>query len=136
MRTIAADPAVFVASDGSATAPDGPGGDLPVHPREYGTFPRVLARTVREQGALGLEHAIRKMTSLPAARFGLDGRGRIAEGAAADLVVFDPASVIDEATYATPHRFSSGITTVIVNGEIAWDGGSIGRFGRVLRRVG
>ena len=93
-----ADPGVFVASDASATAPDGPGGDLPVHPRDYGTFPRALALT-RDEASLPLEAVIRKMTSLPADRFGLTGRGRIEPGAFADLVVFDPATIRDRATY-------------------------------------
>src|SRR5829696_8862183 len=117
VRTIVADPEVFVASDGSAIDPTSPAGSLPVHPRDYGTFPRVLARYVREEGVLSLGSAIRKMTSLPADRFGLTGRGRIAEGSFADLVVFDPATVNDEATYASPHRFPSGIVTVVVNGR-------------------
>ena len=89
VRTIAGDPAVFVASDASATAPDGPGGDLPVHPRDYGTFPRALA--MARDGLLPLAAMVRKMTALPAERFGLRDRGTIAAGAFADLVVFDPA---------------------------------------------
>jgi N-acyl-D-amino-acid deacylase len=136
VRRIAADPEVFVASDASSTAPDGAGGELPVHPREYGTFPRVLARYVREQGLLSLEAAVRKMTSLPADRFGLTGRGRIVEGALADLVVLEPSSVADEATFERPHAFPTGIGTVVVNGRIAWDGASLGeQAGRVLRRT-
>jgi len=87
--TILHDPDVFVASDASATAPDGPGGELPVHPRDYGTFPRALAAT-RDRGGLSLAAMVRKMTSLPAERFGLHDRGRIAPGLAADIVVFDP----------------------------------------------
>jgi N-acyl-D-aspartate/D-glutamate deacylase len=134
VRTIVADPEVFVASDGSANDPGGPAGSLPVHPREYGTFPRVLARYVRELGVLSLEEAARKMSSLPAERFGLEGRGRIAERSFADLVVFDPDSASDEATYDAPHRFPTGIGTVVVNGVVAFDGGRIVRAGRVLRR--
>jgi N-acyl-D-amino-acid deacylase len=136
VRTIVADPDVFVASDGSANDPSGPAGSLPVHPREYGTFPRVLGRSVRDERLLSLEAAVRKMTSLPADRFGLTGRGRIAEGASADLVVFDPEAVSDDATYAEPHRFPTGIRIVVVNGVIAFDGGAISRAGRVLRRGG
>jgi N-acyl-D-aspartate/D-glutamate deacylase len=134
VRTIAADPQVMVASDAVAMAPDGPLGRLPVHPRNYGTFPRVLARYVRDQRALTLEAAVRKMTSLPADRFGLEGRGGIVEGALADLVLFDPTSVADEATFEAPHRFATGIDLVVVNGRVAWDGREGERAGRVLRR--
>jgi N-acyl-D-aspartate/D-glutamate deacylase len=135
VRTILADPEVFVASDGSADAPDGPGGELPVHPREYGTFPRALA-LARDQGLLPVEAMVRKMTSLPADRFGLAGRGRIAEGVFADLVVLDAGEVRDTATYDTPHRYAEGVSVVVVNGEIAWEAGAptITRSGGVLRR--
>jgi N-acyl-D-aspartate/D-glutamate deacylase len=133
VRTILADPEVFVASDSSAMSPDGPLGVFPVHPRTYGAFPRALGRYVRD-GVLRLEVAVRKMTSLPAERFGLEGRGRIAPGAFADLVVFDPAAVEDVAGFGTPHRFPIGIDLVVVNGRIAWDGTLRERTGRALRR--
>ncbi len=135
VRTILADPGVFVASDASATAPDGPGGDLPVHPRDYGTFPRALA-LARDEGLLPLESAIRKMTSLPADRFGLTGRGRIEPGAFADLVVFDPATIRDTASYERPHSFPEGFTAVVVNGAVASSAqhADIVRAGRALRR--
>jgi N-acyl-D-amino-acid deacylase len=136
VRAILADPAVFVASDASATAPDGPGGDLPVHPRSYGTFPRALA-LARDHSLLPLEAVIRKMTSLPADRFGLAGRGRIEPGAFADLVVFDPATIDDLATFDEPHAFPEGIAAVVVNGEVAWSDGdaSVACAGRALRRA-
>jgi N-acyl-D-aspartate/D-glutamate deacylase len=134
VASILADRAVFVASDGWAMSPDGPLGGLPVHPRNYGTFPRVAGPAVRA-GTLSLEAAVRKMTSLPAERFGLRGRGRIAQGAFADLVVFDPARLEDLATFEDPHRFPDGIDLVCVNGTIAWDGGSVRRAGRALRRA-
>jgi N-acyl-D-amino-acid deacylase len=136
VRAILADPGVFVASDASATAPDGPGGDLPVHPRDYGTFPRALA-LARDDALLPLEAVIRKMTSLPADRFGLTARGRIKPGGFADLVVFDPATIRDRATFEHPHVFPEGIAAVIVNGEVAWsdDAPSIVRAGRALRRT-
>jgi N-acyl-D-amino-acid deacylase len=86
------------------------------HPRLYGTFPHVLARYVREKKALSLEEAIRKMTSFPARRFKLGKRGLIAPGYAADVVVFDPDEVSDEATYENPKRFPRGISRVLVNG--------------------
>lgn len=134
VRAILSDPEVFVASDASATAPDGPGGSLPVHPREYGTFPRALA-LARAEGLLPLEAMIRKMTSLPAERFGLRDRGRAVEGGFADLVLLDPATVRDAATFETPHAFPTGLDLVLVNGEVAWDGMALGeRAGRALRR--
>jgi N-acyl-D-amino-acid deacylase len=134
VRAIVAHPEIMVASDASAMSPDGPLGEMPVHPRNYGTFPRVLGRYVREEGLLTLEAAVRTMTSLPADRFGLAGRGRIAEGAVADLVVFDPASVTDTATFENPHAYPSGIDAVVVNGRVAWDGANRERAGRILRR--
>jgi len=126
VRAILADPDVFVASDASATAPDGPGGELPVHPRDYGTFPRALA-LARDEALLPLEAVIRKMTSLPADRFGLTDRGRIEAGAFADLVVFDPATIQDRATFDDPHVFPQGISAVVVNGETAWSQDDIAR---------
>jgi N-acyl-D-amino-acid deacylase len=104
------------------------------HPRGAGTFPRVLGRFVRERGWLTLEEAIRKMTSLPASRLGLQDRGQIAVGKVADLVLFDPATVIDNATFLEPFKLSTGIDKVWVSGTLAWDTGkSTGaRPGRVL----
>jgi len=134
--TILGDPEVFVASDASATAPDGPGGELPVHPRDYGTFPRALA-AAREHALLPLEAMVRKMTSLPAARFGLRDRGELRAGAGADLVVFDAAAIRDTATYEAPHAFSTGISHVFVNGAHAWwdeHADHTERAGRALRR--
>lgn len=96
-------------------AVDGPS----VHPRYYGTFPRVLGRYVREQKVLSLEDAVRKMTGLPAATIGLVDRGLLAPGMAADLAVFDPASIIDRATFEAPTERSVGVRHVFVNGRIA-----------------
>ena len=135
VRTIVAREDVMVASDGLAVSPDGPLGRFSVHPRYYGTFPRVLARYVREERLLPLGSAVRKMTSLPADRFGLTGRGRIVEGACADLVLFDPERVADRATFEAPHAFADGIALVVVNGRVAWDGSRYGeRAGRGLSR--
>jgi N-acyl-D-amino-acid deacylase len=136
VRTILSDPEVFVASDASAISPVGPGGRLPVHPREYGTFPRALA-LARDEHLMPLPPVIRTMTSLPADRFGLRDRGRIAEGAFADLVLFDADRVRDIATYEAPHRFSEGIKAVVVNGSVAWEEGedAIHRTGRALRHA-
>jgi len=135
VSAILADPEVFVASDASAVSPDSPAGSLPVHPREYGTFPRALALS-RDLGLLPLEAVIRKMTLLPAERFGLAGRGKIAEGAFADLVLFDAEAIRDVATFEEPHAFPIGIHTVLVNGQVAWQQGSpeVIRAGRALRR--
>jgi N-acyl-D-amino-acid deacylase len=104
------------------------------HPRSYGTFPRILARYVRERGTLTLEDAIRKMTSWPATRMRLEGRGLIKEGLWADVVVFDFDRIQDRATYEEPTRYPEGIDYVIVNGEVVIDGDrhTGARPGRVL----
>ena len=92
-------------------------------PRTYGSYPRVLGEFVRERELLGLEEAIRKMTSAPAARLGLTDRGRLADGYRADIVVFDPAAVASNATYDEPRRFPTGIDYVLVNGTVVVDDG-------------
>ncbi len=107
-------------SDGTAASPDF--GGQP-HPRWYGTFPRVLGHYVRELGVLKLEDAVRRMTSLAATRMGLMDRGIVRPGMWADLVVFDPALVIDRATFDNPHQFPEGIGDVIVNGVAVVRGG-------------
>ena len=135
VRAILARPDVFVSTDALAVAPDGPLGPFHVHPRYYGSYPRVLGRYVRDEKVLPLGTAIAKMTSGPAERFGLAGRGRIEPGAFADLVLFDPETVADRATYERPHVFAAGIDLVVVNGRIAWRDGRPGeRAGRALRR--
>jgi len=107
------------------------------HPRYYGTFPRVLGRYVREQRALTWEDAVRKMTGLPAATIGMVDRGLLAAGMAADIAVFDPATVIDHATFDEPMLPSDGIRVVLVNGRFALrDGRPTGeRAGLSLRRT-
>ena len=87
------------------------------HPRGYGTFPRILGRYVREEGVLGLEEAVRKMTSAVATRLSIADRGVLRPGMYADLVVFDPETVIDRATFEAPHQVSAGIHHVFVNGQ-------------------
>lgn len=106
------------------------------HPRLYGTFPRVLAKYVREEGLLTLEEAVRKMTSFPARRFKLDRRGLLATGHAADVVVFDPDTISEEATYEDPKRFPEGISHVLVNGaRVIESGAHLGiREGRAIGR--
>lgn len=131
-------PWVAVASDATARSLAGPLAEGRPHPRAFGTFPRVLGRYVREQGALMLPEAVRKMTGLPAARLGLVDRGRLAVGCRADLVLFDPAVVADRATFIDPVQPPVGIAAVWVNGEQVVEGaGLTGRApGRYLRRAG
>ena len=95
------------------------------HPRSYGAFPRVLARYVRELGVLTLEEAVRKMTSMPADQYNQGRRGRIVEGAFADIVVFDADTITDRATYTDPHRYPTGIDHVMINGEFVIRNGAL-----------
>jgi N-acyl-D-amino-acid deacylase len=106
------------------------------HPRNYGSFPRKIQRYVRERGVITLEHAIRSMTSLPAMVFGLHDRGVIREGAAADIVIFDPERVNERSTYTDPHQLAEGIDVVLVNGIVVKDGKSFTEAlpGKVLRK--
>ncbi len=129
---IMAHPWTMIASDGRLTEP----GDGHPHPRWYGTFPRVLGRYARDEGILTLEQAVRKMTALPAERMGIRTRGQIREGWYADLVIFDPTTVIDNATFEDPHQYPTGIDWVIVNGTVQVEDGAYRdlRPGRVLRR--
>jgi N-acyl-D-amino-acid deacylase len=111
------------------------GGLVDLHPRARGSYPRVLGRYVRELGVLTLEEAVYKMSGLAADHMGFTGRGRIEAGQAADLVLFDPATVIDQATPADPEALSTGITTVWVNGRKVWDqGGPTGHHPGVFIR--
>ena len=125
-----------LAFDNTMIGSDGLPHDVHPHPRLWGTFPRVLGHYCREVGLFGLETAVHKMTGLPASRFGLAGRGTIAEGAYADLTVFDPETVIDRATFAEPMQPSAGIAHVFVNGRPVWSEGraTSERPGRALRR--
>ena len=99
------------------------GGIGSAHPRGAGTFHRVLGRFVREKHWLSLTEAIRKMTSLPAQRLGWKDRGILREGAWADLVLFNPETVIDRSTYTSPATLPAGIEKVFVNGVLVWDNG-------------
>ena len=130
-----AHPLGMVCSDGSALATDGPLSSGTPHPRSFGTFPRVLGHYSRDERVMPLETAIHKMTAMPARRLRLVDRGVITPGAFADLVVFDPATVSDRATFANPHQYPVGIELVIVNGEVVFREGALtGRLpGRVLR---
>ncbi len=123
-------PLTMIGSDGLAH-------DVQPHPRLWGTFPRVLGRYVREQRLLSLELAVHKMTGLSARRFGLKGRGVLAVGNFADVVIFDEHQVADRASYQQPTRVSSGIDAVFVNGVLACEQGRTvhSHAGRVLRRA-
>ncbi len=135
LARILAHPLGMVCSDGGAYAIDGPTRRGSPHPRGLGTFPRVLGRYVRERKVLTLAQAINKMTALPASRVRLSDRGRIAVGKAGDIVVFDPSSVIDKATFESPFQYPEGISLVVVNGAIALrQGARVGvGHGRVVR---
>ena len=122
VRRVMRSPYGMVGSDGRAVAPRGILGRGKPHPRYYGTFPRVLGHYVRE-GVISLQEAVKKMTSAPAQRLSLRDRALLREGFKADIAVFDPYAVKDEATFTDPHRFASGIPFVIVNGKIVIDNG-------------
>jgi dihydroorotase/N-acyl-D-amino-acid deacylase len=124
--------------DASGVRPDGPLAASLTHPRAYGTFPRVLGRYVREDSLLPLEEAVRKMTSLPAQRIGLHDRGLVRSGLYADLTIFNPATVIDRATFEAPHQTSDGIVHVLVNGRLVLENGHpTGALpGRILKGPG
>ncbi len=136
VRRIMRHPLQMVGTDALAASPRGPMSHGKPHPRYYGTYPRVLGRYVRELGVLTLEEAVRKMTSAPAQRFGLWDRGLIRPGFKADIVIFNPDTIIDKATFENPHQFPEGIEYVIVNGIIEVDRGELtGELGgRVLRK--
>ena len=132
------DVATFICGPSAMVASDG--GIVPtqcgvVHPRNYGTFPRVLREFVRERQAMTLETAVRKMTEMPARKFGIRERGTLTKGMRADLVVLDPDTIAEGATFDAPHEFAVGISHVLVNGRVAWDeqGPTQQRAGHVLR---
>jgi N-acyl-D-aspartate/D-glutamate deacylase len=116
-------PYVSVGSDGAAVSPDGAYAQLHPHARWYGTFPRLLGRYVREKKALTLPEAVRKITSMNAAKISVRDRGLIGEGFRADVTLFDPETVIDRATFEDPHQYPTGIPYVIVNGVLVLDDG-------------
>jgi N-acyl-D-aspartate/D-glutamate deacylase len=125
-----------IGSDGSAYAIEGPLRRGNPHPRNFGTFPRILGVYVRQRGLLSLEDAVRKMTSLNAAKLGLHDRGLLRPGQWADLTLFDPERIIDRATYTAPFQYGDGVEYVIVNGQVVLDRGrhTGARPGRALRR--
>jgi N-acyl-D-aspartate/D-glutamate deacylase len=149
MRKLIVHPLSMIETDGHALAPYGPLGEGSPHPRCYGTFPLLFRKYVRgetraeeprEPGAklLTLEEAVRKSTSFPAQKLGLRERGLIREGMFADIVIFDPLTITDKATYANPHQYPEGISYVLVNGEVVVEKGEhTGKLvGKILRGPG
>jgi len=126
----------MVGTDAWSVSPTGPLSSGKLHPRFYGTYPRILGQYVRTKHLLTLEDAVRRMTSLPAQRVGLKDRGILREGFYADIVIFDPERIIDRATFDQPAQFSKGIENVIVAGQIVVDSGELtsARPGKVLLR--
>ncbi|HEU5055749.1 MAG TPA: D-aminoacylase [Kofleriaceae bacterium] len=124
-------------SDAAAQSPAEPFARTHPHPRAYGSFARLLGTYVREQKVVTLEEAIRRMTAFPADTYGIAGRGRLAADAMADVVVFDPATIADRATFEEPHRYATGVRHVLVNGQlVVKDGEHTGATpGRAVRRA-
>jgi len=141
VRFVMRQPWIAIGSDSRANAPYGPLSFGKPHPRSYGTFPRVLGHYARDEKVLGLEDAVRKMTSLTARHLRLRDRGAIRVGAWGDVVVFDPAQIRDTATFDDPHKFPDGVEHVLVNGVFAIEAGETtndraGRFLRLGRDLG
>ena len=138
MRAAMKSPYVSFCTDSGARATDGPLAGSKSHPRGWGSYPRILGRYVRDEKLLTLEAAIHKMTGAPAARVGLRDRGVIKEGMFADITIFDPATVIDRATFESPNQYPIGIDYVLVNGKVSVDKGrrTTALAGRVLRGPG
>ncbi len=134
MRAALRHPLVALCTDSGAEADDGIFGQEKSHPRAWASAPRILGHYVRDEKLMRLEEAVRKMTSLPASRMGLAGRGIVRPGMFAALVAFDPQAVRDVATYTDPLHYSAGIPYVAVNGQLVVDGGKItaARPGRPL----
>ncbi|HJU53774.1 MAG TPA: D-aminoacylase [Pyrinomonadaceae bacterium] len=131
-------PFVSICTDSAARATDGPLSRDKGHPRGWGSYPRILARYVRDEKLLTLEQAVRKMTMMPATRVGLRDRGVIRQGAFADITIFDPLTVRDRSTFENPNQYPEGIPFVITNGQLSVDNGqrTSALAGRVLRGPG
>jgi N-acyl-D-amino-acid deacylase len=130
VRTVMKHPSVMIGTDGIPTSGK-------PHPRAYGTYPRVLGKYVREEKIFSLEEAIRKMTSLPAQKFGLKERGMIAEGMIADLVIFNPSTIQEKSTYPNPHERPEGIEYVLIGGSIVLERTKLlnSQKGQVIRKA-
>ena len=131
-------PWVSINCDSEGSAPEGILSKTHPHPRAYGTFPRILRKYVREEKRLTLEDAIRKFSALPAQRMRIGDRGVLKVGMWADIVVFDPETVTDKATFAQPHQLAEGMRWVLVNGvPVIADGKATGKLpGKVIRGPG
>lgn len=138
VRAILAKPWVSFCSDAGSYSAEGVFLRIGTHPRAYGSFARVLGKYVREERVMPLAEAIRKLTEFPARTLGLRDRGRLAPGYFADVVVFDPATISDRATYQQPHQYATGVAHVVVNGvQVIHDGEHTGAEpGRVVRGPG
>jgi len=138
IRLAVEQPWVSFDNDSSGAAPDGLLGEEHLHPRAYGTFPRILRKYVREEKRLRLEEAVRKMSALPAQRMRLSDRGVLKTGMRADIVVFDPEKITDRATFENPNQLSEGMEYVLVNGVPVIAAGKMTNAlpGRVLRGPG
>lgn len=136
MRAALTRPWVAIRSGSEAPATEGRFLATPAHPRAYGSFARVLGRYARDERPLPLPEAVRRMTATPSQSPRLDRRGRITPGYFADIAVFDPGTVADDATYDAPHRYARGIAHVLVNGVPEVRGGAFSgaAAGRALRR--
>jgi N-acyl-D-amino-acid deacylase len=136
VKRIMRSPLHMVGTDAGCCNVEGPFRRGKPHPRHYGTYPRILGKYVREEKTLILEEAVRKMTSFPAQRFGVESRGVITTGMDADITIFNPDTVIDNATYSEPHQFPSGIEYVIVNGVLTIEHGKYtgALAGKTLRK--
>jgi N-acyl-D-amino-acid deacylase len=133
-----AQPWVSLGSDAEALAPEGVFTKSSTHPRAYGNFARLLGKYVRDEGIMSLAEAIRRLTGLPAANWKLRDRGCLREQCFADLVVFDPATITDHATFAQPKQYATGVDHVLVNGRLVIRAGEHtgAKPGRVVRGPG
>jgi N-acyl-D-amino-acid deacylase len=131
-------PWVSFCSDSSSLAPEGVFLNTNPHPRAYGSFARLLCKYVREEGAISLEEAVRRLAALPADVLKLRERGRLKPGYFADIAIFDPATIRDNATFANPHQYATGMVHVLVNGVPVLQGGEHtgAMAGRVVRGPG
>ena len=137
VERILSDPRVMIGSDSVAMNPHAKSADAHrPHPRSYGTFARILEHYVKEKNLLSLPEAIRRMTSLPAQRLGWSDRGRLAVGAFADITVFSPTAITEHATFIAPHALATGVSSVIVSGQLTWHEGKPtgARHGKVIRK--
>ena len=138
VRKKAAQTWISFGSDGGAKSAEGAVLEQSTHPRAYGNFARVLGKYVRDEGVLSLEEAVRKMTSLPAGNLKIRDRGKLEPGYFADIVIFDPETVSDHATFAEPHQLATGVMHVFVNGvhTIKDERHTGAKAGRVVRGPG